>query len=347
MPIHRVKPYTENISAYSPFADRGPTVLNQNHPAPKQKSEHHHSEGISGPQPSSSGSREAFRWAILLNSGLTGLQLVIGIAFGSVALIGDAVHNLGDVLGLLLGWGAEGLSRLSPSRRYTYGFGRSSQLAALINGILILMAAAVVCVESIQRFGRPVEIHPGPVAWAATAGLAVNVISASLFGHDHHEDLNRRGAVMHLLSDAAVSAAVLLSALIIQITSWSWVDAVTGMGVGITVGWMGMDLVKEALAESLDAIPSRINIETVEAELKQLPDVSDVHHLHIWGISTSKVALTAHLVRPVGSAYKDSDLLKKAQLTMAKLGIAHTTIQLETNSEDQRSCDLNRTATEG
>ncbi|MFL0770011.1 MAG: cation diffusion facilitator family transporter [Prochlorococcus sp.] len=322
--------------------------MNHHHHAPQPKTEHHHSDGDSGPQPSRAGSREAFRWAILLNSSLTGLQIVIGMAFGSVALIGDAVHNLGDVLGLLLGWGAEGLSRLSPSGRYTYGFGRSSQLAALINGILILMAAAVVCVESIQRFGRPVEIHPGPVAWAAAAGLAVNLISAGLFGNDHHHDLNRRGAVMHLLSDAAVSAAVLLSALIIQITGWSWVDALTGVGVGITVGWMGVDLIREALAESLDGIPSRINIESVLAELKQLPDVSDVHHLHIWGISTSKVALTAHLVRPVDAAGQDPDLLNQAQLAMAKLGIAHTTIQLETNREDHSSsCELNSKSSDG
>ena len=295
-------------------------------------SEHSHNKHSKG--------KGAFRWTILLNAGLTGLQLVIGTAFGSVALIGDAFHNLGDVLGLLLGWGAEELSRLSPTKRYTYGYGRSTQLAALVNGILILMAAAVVTVESIQRFGRPVDIQTGPVAWAAAAGVVVNVVSASLFGNDHHQDLNRRGAVMHLLSDAAVSGAVLLSAMIIQLTDWSWVDALTGVGVGVTIGFLGIDLIKEALAENLDAIPSKINLHAVVDLLKQLPGVTDVHHLHIWGISTSKVAMTVHLVRPPDVACDDQDLLKKAQQALAELGIDHTTIQLEITDDDHfDGCD--------
>lgn len=151
------------------------------------------------------GSPAAFRWSVLLNSGLSALQLAIGIGFGSLALIGDALHNLGDVAGLLLGWGAERLSALPANRQFTYGFGRSTQLASMINAALILMASAVVIVEGVQRLAKPVELTPGPVAVAALLGIAVNLGSARLFGHNHSHDLNRRAAVVHLLTDAAVS----------------------------------------------------------------------------------------------------------------------------------------------
>ncbi|MBM5801541.1 MAG: cation transporter, partial [Cyanobacteria bacterium K_DeepCast_35m_m2_023] len=140
------------------------------------------------------GSAAAFRWSVLLNSSLSGLQLAIGLGFGSLALISDAVHNLGDVAGLLLGWGAERLSTRPASGRFTYGFGRSTQLASLINAGLILMASAVLVVEGLQRFGRGSSIDSMPVAWAAAAGIGVNLFSAWLFGHDHHHDLNRRAA---------------------------------------------------------------------------------------------------------------------------------------------------------
>ncbi|MFM9087402.1 MAG: cation diffusion facilitator family transporter, partial [Cyanobium sp.] len=146
---------------------------------------------------SSSRSGHAFRWSILLNSGLTTLQLAIGFGFGSLALIGDALHNLGDVIGLALGWGADRLSRRPAQGRFTYGFGRSTQMASLLNGLLIFGAGAVVVVEAIQRLFHPVPLIAGPVAWAAAAGIIVNLLSARLFGHDHHHDLNQRAAVLH------------------------------------------------------------------------------------------------------------------------------------------------------
>ena len=136
----------------------------------------------------------AFRWSIALNSGLTALQLVIGFGFGSLALVGDALHNLGDVIGLVLGWGAERLSLRPPKGRFTYGYGRSTQMASLINGLLIFSAGVVVVVEAIQRLANPVPLIAGPVAWAAAAGIVINLFSAKLFGHDHHHDLNQRAA---------------------------------------------------------------------------------------------------------------------------------------------------------
>ena len=265
------------------------------------------------------GSAAAFRWSVILNSGL---------GFGSLALVSDAIHNLGDVAGLLLGWGAERLSSKPASGRFTYGFGRSTQLASLVNAVLILMAAAVLIVEGVQRLGRGQTIDSVPVAWAAAAGIGVNLFSAWLFGHDHHHDLNRRAARLHLLGDAAVSVAVLGSAIVVGLTQWVWVDTATAIGVGLVVGWSGWGLLREAMVVALDAVPAGIDLNAVDAALRGLPGVVDVHHLHVWGMSTSQNALTAHVKRRIGSI-DDMELLHRAKRDLAALGIAHSTIQLE------------------
>lgn len=280
------------------------------------------------------GSAAAFRWSVILNSGLSALQLVIGLAFGSLALIGDAIHNLGDVAGLLLGWAAERFSARAPSARYTYGFGRSTQLASLANAVLILMASAVVLVEGLQRLFNPVAVTTGPVLWAAAIGVAVNLLSARLFGADSRHDLNRQAAVVHLLTDAAVSAAVLVAALVVAATGWNWLDAATAIGVGLAVAWSGFALLRQAMGISLDAVPAGIELADVEATLRDLPGVLNVHHLHVWGLSTSQSALTAHVVRRPGTG-NDLDWLHLAKQQLAQLGIAHSTIQLEPPQEDE------------
>jgi cobalt-zinc-cadmium efflux system protein len=292
-----------------------PAVQLQRQPHPRQ---HQHR----------SGSAAAFRWSIILNSALSGLQLAIGLAFGSLALISDAVHNLGDVAGLLFGWGAERLSARPPTARFSYGYGRSAQLASLINAGLILMAAAVVIVEGLQRLAAPVAVAGGPVAVAAAVGIVVNLGSARLFGSDHSHDLNRRAAVVHLLTDAAVSAAVLVSALLVHLSGWNWLDAATAIGVGLAVAWSGWQLLREALVVALDAVPAGIDLVQVEAMLRSLQGVLEVHHLHVWGMSTSQNAMTAHLQRRPGSI-DDMALLHEAKQKLAELGIAHSTIQLE------------------
>jgi cobalt-zinc-cadmium efflux system protein len=274
------------------------------------------------------GNTAAFRWSVLLNSGLSGLQLAIGIGFGSLALIGDALHNLGDVAGLLLGWGAEQLSARPASKQFTYGFGRSTQLAAMINAALILMASAVLIVEGIQRFAKPVEITAGPVAIAAFIGILVNLGSARLFGHNHIHDLNKKAAVLHLLTDATVSAAVLLSALVVQFTGIQWLDPFTGILVGFAVAWTGWKLLRQSVVVALDGVPPGINMEEVEKTLAALPGVAGVHHIHVWGMSTSQTALTAHLLRNSESV-NDMELLHNAKAALRKLGIAHSTLQLE------------------
>ncbi|MCS5705816.1 cation diffusion facilitator family transporter [Synechococcus sp. FGCU-3] len=285
---------------------------------------HAHSHGNSG---------AAFRWSIALNAGLTTLQLVVGFAFGSLALIGDALHNLGDVVGLVLGWGADHLSRRPARGRFTYGYGRSTQMASLVNGLLIFGAGAVLLVEAVERLFNPVPVISGPVAWAAAAGIVINLFSARLFGHNHHQDLNQRAAVLHLLTDAAVSLAVLVSALLVGATGWLWLDAVTAIGVGGAVVCSALGLLREAIALNLDAAPRHVDLSRVETALEALPGVEAIEELHVWGLSTSRTALTAHLrIQPEQLARQQlsrDQLLALARDALAELGIRKCTLQLE------------------
>ncbi|WP_411872019.1 cation diffusion facilitator family transporter [Vulcanococcus limneticus] len=292
-------------------------------------SNHHADEDHHHPSHHGGSSAGAFRWSILLNSGLTALQLVVGFGFGSLALIGDALHNLGDVVGLGLSWGAERLSQRPASGRFTYGYGRTTHMAALVNGLLIFSAGVVVVVEAIQRLFDPVPLIAAPVAWAAAAGIVVNLLSARLFGHHHHHDLNQRAAVLHLLTDAAVSVAVLVSALLVASTGWLWLDALTAMGVGAAVIWSAWGLLVEAIAVNLDAVPRHIELERVRQVLLDLPGVVAVEQLHVWGVSSSRTALTAHIQYQIQPGLDADQVLAQARHRLSDLGIRKSTVQLE------------------
>jgi cobalt-zinc-cadmium efflux system protein len=304
-------------------------------PAGRDRSHHgdhaHHSHGQERHSAGRSG--QAFRWSIALNTGLTALQLVVGFSSGSLALVGDALHNLGDVVGLVLAWGADRLSRRPGRGRFTYGYGRSTHLAALTNGLLIFAAGAVVVVEAIQRLIEPGTLDAGPVVWAAAAGIAVNLLSARLFGHDHHHDLNQRAAVLHLLTDAAVSVAVLFSALTVAATGWVRLDALVAIGVGGAVIGSALGLLREAIALSLDAAPRHIDLGRVEAALTALPGVQQVEELHVWGLSTTRTALTAHVridpARLAAEGLSRDQLLAEARGRLQELGIRKSTLQLQ------------------
>lgn len=274
----------------------------------------------------------AFGWAVVLNTGFVLVEAWFGFAVGSLALLSDAAHNLTDVAGLLIAWGASALARRKPSARHTYGLGRGTILAALANALAILVGVGAILWEAIQRIAEPVPVMAGTVMWVAAAGIAVNMGTALLFLRGRHGDLNIRGAFLHMATDAAVSAGVVVSALVVLSTGWSVADPAAAILVSLIVGWTAFDLFRSAFHLSMDGVPGGVDSAAIEQWLRACPGVVDVHDLHVWPLSTTSTALTAHLVMPAG-APGDAFLSRIADGLEHEFQIAHSTIQIETATE--------------
>jgi cobalt-zinc-cadmium efflux system protein len=270
----------------------------------------------------------AFGWAIALNAGFVLVEAGFGFAIGSLALLADAAHNLIDVAGLLVAWGAVVLSRRKPTARHTYGLGRATILAALANAIVILVGVGAIVWEAVQRFAEPAPVAAGTILWIAAVGIAVNGGTALLFLRDRNRDLNVRGAFLHMAADAGVSAGVVVAALIILVTGWFAVDPAVGILVSFLVGWSAFDLFRSAFHLSLDGVPKGVDTAAIGRWLRSLPGVSAVHDLHVWSLSTTSTALTVHLVMPDGSP-GDGFLDRIAEDLEREFHIAHSTIQIE------------------
>lgn len=296
--------------------------MGTNHHHHDHSHEHHHGHHH---RP---GSASAFRLSIVLNTALSVFQVLIGLFFGSIALVGDAIHNLGDVVGLALAWGADRLSRRSATERFTFGLGRSTQMASLTNAVLVLAASGIVVVESIIRIFHPFRVVAVPIAVAAALGIVINLLSARLFGDDHHHDLNKRAAVVHMLTDAAVSGAVLVSAVLVGITGWFWLDALVGVGVGLVVGRSGWRLFKEALSLLLDGVPRGLDASLLKKRILAIPGVLDVHDMRVWSNSTSTISFTAH-VHHERAPHESESLLKEIRSILHHMNIDHSTIELD------------------
>ncbi len=270
----------------------------------------------------------AFLVGILLNVGFVVVEAAFGIISNSMALLADAGHNLSDVLGLLLAWGAATLSKRAPTRRFTYGLGKTSVLAALFNALFLVLAIGAVAFAAIQRLGNPPPVPGLTVMAVAAAGVAINGLTAWLFASGRKGDINIRAAFQHMAGDAAVSAGVILAGLLILETGWLWVDPIVSLiivGIIFAATW---GLLRDSVAMSLDAVPPEIEPSFVEASLIALPGVTKVHSLHIWPVSTTEVALTCHLVMPV--APDDDEFLHSTQAMLrARHDILHATIQIE------------------
>jgi cobalt-zinc-cadmium efflux system protein len=270
----------------------------------------------------------AFAVGISLNFGFVLLETVYGLIADSMALVADAGHNLADVLGLVLAWWATSLVRKAPSARRTYGLKRSSILASLVNAVVLLVGVGGIAVEAARRLGEPTPVDSGIVIWVAAAGIAVNGFTACLFMRGSKGDLNIRGAFLHLASDAVVSLGVVLAGLVIGHTGWLWLDPAVSLVIAAIIVIGTWSLLRESLDLALDAVPTRIDPARVEAYLRDLPGVVAVHDLHIWAMSTTETALTAHLVRP-GSGLDDALLDAAADALNQRFGIAHATFQVE------------------
>ena len=272
-------------------------------------------------------STAAFRLGVVLNLAFVLVEVVMGLGAHSLALLADAGHNLSDVLGLLLAWGAAEMARKVPTPRHTYGHRRSTILAALANALLLLVAIGAIAWEAVQRLMHPQPVQGFTVAAVAGVGVLINGITAGLFFRGREKDLNIRGAYLHMAADAAVSAAVVLAGLGMRWTGWLWLDPVTSLIVAtvILVGTWG--LLRESLSLAMDAVPEGINPDEVRTFLERLAGVGAVHDLHIWAMSTTEAALTAHLVCPEG--WTDEALVRTRSALHDRFGIEHVTLQIE------------------
>ncbi|MFT4026951.1 MAG: cation diffusion facilitator family transporter [Novosphingobium sp.] len=284
---------------------------------------HHH-----GP-PTNGGHGTAFAIAVTLNLAFVAIEAAAGWYSGSVALLADAGHNLGDVLSLLLAWGASILAARPPSARFTYGLKSSSILAAMANAALLWVALGAILIETIRRFADPAPVAGLTMTLVAAAGIAVNGLSALLFAKGRANDLNLRAAFLHLVADAAVSGGVVVAGLLIMATGLQWIDPVTSLVITAVIAIGSWGLLRDSVKLGLLGVPAGIDQAAVRAFLAAQPGVSAVHDLHIWPMSTTETALTAHLVIPAGHP-GDGFLHDLAHELEHDFAIGHATIQIET-----------------
>lgn len=270
----------------------------------------------------------SFAIAVALNIGFVIVEGSAGLWSGSIALIADAGHNLSDVLGLLIAWGAYALSKRPASTRYTYGLRGSSILAALFNAVFLFIACGAIALGAIQRFFDPAPVEGGTMMIVAAIGIVINLGTALLFLRGREHDLNIRGAFLHMAADAGVSAGVVAAGFLVTRTGLLWVDPTISLLIVavILIGTWG--LFRDSLAMSLAGVPSRIDPDRVAARLAGMPGVAAIHHLHIWPTSTTETAMTAHLLMP-DIADGDDFLIDAARLVRAEFNIGHATFQIE------------------
>ncbi|MBD2204125.1 cation transporter [Calothrix sp. FACHB-1219] len=280
----------------------------------------------------------AFTVGIILNVGFVIIEATYGYLANSLALLADAGHNMSDVLGLLLAWGASFLGSRPPSQRYTYGWRRSSILAALINAIALLLVMGGIGWEAVQRFSQPASIGGNTVIVVAIVGIIINTITALMFMSGRKHDLNIRGAFLHMAADAGVSLGVVLAGITIILTGWLWFDPVVSLIIVAVVVVGTWQLLKDSVNLALDAVPESIEPLAVQTYLSELSGVTQVHDLHIWAMSTTETALTAHLVIPSGHP-GDDFLIQTCKELHDHFGIAHSTLQIEVG-DSQQTCTL-------
>jgi cobalt-zinc-cadmium efflux system protein len=303
---------------------------------PDQHSHHHHDHGHDdhsghqhgGHHHAPANFNRAFIVGMLLNSGFVLTELIFGWQANSVALIADAGHNLSDVLGLLMAWTASFLSQRRPSARYTYGWRKLSILAALLNSIFLLVATGGIVWESIQRLQHPSEVTGTIVIAVAAIGVAINTGTALMFMSGRKGDLNIRAAFQHMAADALVSVGVVLAGIGILLTHWLWLDPIVSIVISLLIILGTWGLFKDSLHLAIDGVPSNIDERAIRNYLAECPGVSQVHDLHIWSLSTSETALTAHLVIPSGHP-GDGFLAETCQELHDHFQVQHATLQIE------------------
>ena len=278
------------------------------------------------------GHGRAFAIGIALNLAFVGIEAIYGFLAGSMALLSDAGHNLSDVLGLAIAWGAALLARRGPTLRFTYGLRSSTILAALFNALLLLVAVGGIVWESIDRLMNPAPVAAVTVMVVAGIGILINGFTAWLFVRGSQDDINIRGAFLHMAADAGVSLGVVLAGAVILMTGAFWIDPMISLLIAGVIVWTTWDLLRQSLTLSLQGVPSAIDMSAVKTALEDLPGVARVHHLHVWAVSTTETALTVHLVMPEGHP-GNAFLVNALKLLKSRFGIGHATIQIEVGNE--------------
>ncbi len=279
----------------------------------------------------------AFAIGVVLNSAFVVVEATYGFLSGSMALLADAGHNLSDVLSLLLAWGASVLARRAPSGRFTYGFKSSTILAALANAMLLLIAIGMILLETVERFADPQPVAAKTVMVVAGVGIVINTATALLFMRGRKHDINIRGAFLHMTADALVSVGVVIAGALILVTGALWIDPITSLVIVAVIAWGTWGLLKDSVKMGLLAVPDSIDEAAVRARLAALPGVAAVHDLHIWPMSTTETALTAHFVMPGGHP-GDAFLRELTHELEHEFGIGHATVQVETGRECGADC---------
>lgn len=278
----------------------------------------------------------AFSIAILANLVFTLLEAVFALYAHSSSLLADAGHNLGDVLGLAFAWGANYLQMRRPTDRFSYGYKRTSVLAAFLNAVILIATALLIAVSSIDHLLHPHEVAEKIVVIVAIIGIFLNTGTALLFRQGQH-DMNVKAAFLHLMFDALISAGVVVAAIAVYFTGWYWLDPLVGLLIMAAIISGTWQLFKRSTDLMLDAVPDQVKIKQVQEYLQAWPDVREVHDLHIWGLSTTEVALTAHLIIPT-RYFDDNEYLLLAQSLQNEFGIGHVTIQVERGTMCKTSC---------
>lgn len=289
---------------------------------------HGHSHGGHGHHHGPASYDRAFAIGIALNIGFVLVEAFYGWISGSLALLADAGHNLSDVAGLILAWGASAAARLRPTHRLTYGWARASILAALANGVLLLVAMGALALEAVQRLQSPEPVAGWTVIVVAAIGVVINGITAALFMSGSKDDLNIRGAFLHMAGDALVSLGVVAAGALYLHFGWAWLDPVVSLAIAAVIVVGSWGLFRQSLHLAFDGVPEGIDLVDVHTWLAGLPGVKDVHDLHIWALGTSDTALSAHLVMPGGHP-GDAFLIDVAEGLKQRFRIHHPTIQIE------------------
>lgn len=269
-----------------------------------------------------------FAFGIILNVGFIAVEVVFGLLADSLALVADAGHNLSDVIGLILAWGGTYLAGLRRTERRTYGWKKASILAALANSIILFIAIGGIGLEAVKRFINPQPVASVTVIIVAAVGVIINSVTAVLFIEGRKEDINIRSAFMHMAADAAISMGVVAAAVGIYFTGWYLLDPVISLVIAVVVLLGTLSLFRDSFNMTMDAVPACIDVETIRRYLSNLPGIVEVHDLHIWAMSSTEIALTAHLIKP--DPENDDELIQQArEYLQNEFGIGHVTIQWE------------------